>query len=142
MYTRMALRVKPYFLPTLWMTMAGLALLTAGDRSRLGEESREDGLDDSEWGDIGLANGEAPWWSEDGQKTDRGGQFLARPGSTLRYFKYLLVCFIHQCFIIIKQLYVVKKISTSESQEQSQHSAASHADLQGSSVTAWWRRPT
>lgn len=121
--------------------MAGLALLTAGDRSRLGEESREDGLDDSEWGDIGLANGEAPWWSEDGQKTDKGGQFLARPGSTLRYFNYLLVCFIHQCFII-KQLYVVKKISTSESQEQSQHSAASHADLQGSSVTAWWRRPT
>lgn len=70
MYTRMALRVKPYFLPALWMTMAGLALLTAGDRSRLGEESREDGLDDSECGDIGLANGEAPWWSEDGQKTD------------------------------------------------------------------------
>lgn len=60
MYTRMALRVKPYFLPALWMTMAGLTLLTAGERSRLGEESRDDGLDDSEWGDIGLANGEAP----------------------------------------------------------------------------------
>lgn len=60
----MALRVKPYFLPALWITMAGLTLLTAGDRSRLGEESRDDGLDDSEWGDIGLANGEAPWWSK------------------------------------------------------------------------------
>lgn len=49
--------------------MAGLTLLTAGDRSRLGEESRDDGLDDNEWGDIGLANGEAPWWSKEGQKT-------------------------------------------------------------------------
>ncbi|KAG7271983.1 hypothetical protein CRUP_001543 [Coryphaenoides rupestris] len=34
---------------------------TAGDMSRLGDESREDGLDDREWGDIGLAKGEAPW---------------------------------------------------------------------------------
>lgn len=68
MYTLMALRVKPYFFPALWMMMAGLVLLMAGDRSRLGEESRDDGLDDSEWGDIGLANGEAPWWSEDGQR--------------------------------------------------------------------------
>lgn len=43
--------------------MAGLTLLTAGDRSRLGDESLEDGLDDRECGDMGLANGEAPWWS-------------------------------------------------------------------------------
>lgn len=43
------------------MTMAGLILLIAGDRSRLGEESRDDGLDDREWGDIGLAKGETPW---------------------------------------------------------------------------------
>ncbi len=70
MYTRMALRVNPYFLPALWITMAGLTLLTAGDRSLLGEESLDDGLDDSECGDIGLANGEAPWWSENGQITD------------------------------------------------------------------------
>lgn len=41
--------------------MAGLTPVTAGDRSRLGEESLEDGLDDSEWGDMGLASGEAPW---------------------------------------------------------------------------------
>lgn len=72
MYTRMALRVKPYFLPALWITMGGLMQLTAGDRSRLGEESRDDGLDDSEWGDIGLANGEAPWWSESGQISEAG----------------------------------------------------------------------
>ncbi len=44
----MARRVKPYFLPALWMTMAGLALETAGDRSRLGEESRDEGLDERE----------------------------------------------------------------------------------------------
>lgn len=68
MYTLMALKVKPYFFPALWMMMAGLALLMAGDKSRLGEESRDDGLDDSEWGDIGLANGEAPWWSENRQR--------------------------------------------------------------------------
>lgn len=49
------------------MMMAGLALVTAGDKSRLGEESRDDGLDETEWGDIGLANGEAPWWSEEVQ---------------------------------------------------------------------------
>lgn len=45
--------------------MAGLTLVTAGDRSRLGDESLEDGLDDSEWGDMGLASGDAPWWSTD-----------------------------------------------------------------------------
>lgn len=56
----MALRVNPYFFPALWMVMAGLTLITAGDKSRLGEESREEGLDDCECGDIGLANGEAP----------------------------------------------------------------------------------
>lgn len=40
-------------------------LAMAGEKSLLGEESREDGLEDSEWGDMGLARGEAPWWSED-----------------------------------------------------------------------------
>lgn len=50
--------------------MAGLVLLTAGERSLLGDESLEDGLDDSEWGDMGLANGEAPWWSRNRQITD------------------------------------------------------------------------
>lgn len=60
----MARKVNPYFLPARWMTIAGLMLQMAGDRSRLGEESRDDGLDDREWGDMGLAKGEAPWWSE------------------------------------------------------------------------------
>lgn len=50
--------------------MAGLVLLTAGERSLLGDESLEDGLDDSEWGDMGLANGEAPWWSRNRQIMD------------------------------------------------------------------------
>jgi hypothetical protein len=71
MYTRMALRVKPYFLPARWMMMAGFTGPTAGDMSRLGEESRDDGLDDKEWGDIGLANGEAPWWSRECNGTQR-----------------------------------------------------------------------
>lgn len=108
MYTRMALRVKPYFLPALWITMAGLTLLTAGDRSRLGEESRDEGLDDSEWGDMGLANGEAPWWSKN------------RHVNTLK-----------KCFRVLLAL-----------RSSTLAPPASHTDLQGSSATVWWQRPT
>lgn len=50
--------------------MAGLMLQMAGLRSRLGEESRDDGLDEREWGDMGLASGDAPWWSTDGVTVD------------------------------------------------------------------------
>lgn len=45
------------------MMMGGLGFMTAGEKSRLGEESLEDGLDEREWGDIGLANGEHVWCS-------------------------------------------------------------------------------
>lgn len=38
--------------------MGGLELLRAGRKSLLGEESLDDGLDDWECGDMGLANGE------------------------------------------------------------------------------------
>lgn len=48
----MARRAKPYFLPELWMTMGGRR--QAELRSRLGEESRDDGLEESEWEDMGL----------------------------------------------------------------------------------------
>ena len=40
-------------------------LTTAGERSLLGEESLDEGLEEREWGDMGLANGEAPWWSNE-----------------------------------------------------------------------------
>lgn len=53
----MARRLKPYFLPELWMTMGGRRLPHTGDGSRLGEESREEGLEDSERGDKGLMRG-------------------------------------------------------------------------------------
>lgn len=53
----MARRLKPYFLPELWMTMGGRRLPHTGDGSRLGEESREEGLEDSEQGDKGLMRG-------------------------------------------------------------------------------------
>ena len=56
----MALRVKPYFFPERWMVMGERSTLTAGKKSLLGEESRDDGLDEKEWGDIGLARGEKP----------------------------------------------------------------------------------
>lgn len=43
--------------------MGGLKLPRAGKKSLLGEESLDDGLDDWECGDIGLANGEHAWCS-------------------------------------------------------------------------------
>lgn len=45
------------------MMMGGLKLPRAGKKSLLGEESLDDGLDDWECGDIGLANGEQAWCS-------------------------------------------------------------------------------
>lgn len=42
------------------MVMGERSTLTAGKKSLLGEESRDDGLDEKEWGDIGLARGEKP----------------------------------------------------------------------------------
>lgn len=54
----MARRVKPYFFPARCMMIGGLRWEIAGKKSRLGEESREDGFEDNECGDIGLAKGE------------------------------------------------------------------------------------
>lgn len=56
----MALSVKPYFFPERWMVMGERSTLTAGQKSRLGEESRDEGLEEKECGDIGLASGEKP----------------------------------------------------------------------------------
>lgn len=53
----MARKLKPYFLPELWMTMGGRRLPHTGDGSRLGEESREEGFEDRERGDRGLMRG-------------------------------------------------------------------------------------
>lgn len=47
-------RVKPYFFPEVWMTIGGLRLAGLSDRSRLGEESREEGFEDSDRGEMGL----------------------------------------------------------------------------------------
>lgn len=49
--------------------MGGLKLPRAGKKSLLGEESLEDGLDDWECGDMGLANGEQVWCSRGETKT-------------------------------------------------------------------------
>lgn len=46
--------VKPYFLPELWMTMGGPRMLRLSDRSRLGDESRDEGLDERERVKMGL----------------------------------------------------------------------------------------
>ncbi len=42
------------------MVMGERSTLTAGKKSRLGEESRDEGLEENEWGDMGLASGEKP----------------------------------------------------------------------------------
>ena len=47
--------------------MGGRELLRAGRKSLLGEESLDDGLDDWECGDIGLASGEQEWCSGEGE---------------------------------------------------------------------------
>lgn len=55
----MARSAKPNLFPELWMTTGGLRQLTLMDRSRLGDESREEGLDDREREDLGLKGGPA-----------------------------------------------------------------------------------
>lgn len=59
MYTLMARRAKPNLLPELWMTTGGLRQLTLTGRSRLGDESRDEGLDDRDRDDLGLKGGTA-----------------------------------------------------------------------------------
>lgn len=54
MYTLMACRVKPYFFPEMWTTMGGFRLAELSVRSRLGEESRDEGLEERERGEMGL----------------------------------------------------------------------------------------
>lgn len=56
----MARSVKPNFLPELWMMIGCRGLTAQREESRLGEESLEDGSDDSEYGDMGLASGDTP----------------------------------------------------------------------------------
>lgn len=70
MYTRMARRVKPYFFPERWMVIGECRTLTMGEKSLLGEESREEGLDERERGDMGLARGEAPCCSTEERRTE------------------------------------------------------------------------
>lgn len=55
----MARSAKPNLFPELWMTTGGLRQLMLMDRSRLGEESREEGLDDRDREDLGLKGGPA-----------------------------------------------------------------------------------
>lgn len=40
--------------------MGERSTLTAGKKSLLGEESRDEGFEVKEWGDMGLASGEKP----------------------------------------------------------------------------------
>lgn len=52
------------------MVMGERSTLTAGQKSLLGEESRDDGLEEKEWGDMGLASGEKPPCCSTGEKLD------------------------------------------------------------------------
>lgn len=69
MYTRMACRVKPNFFPEVWMMIGGLRLLGLNDRSRFGDESRDEGLEDSERGEMG------PGWRPLGESSETNTQF-------------------------------------------------------------------
>lgn len=53
----MARSAKPNLFPELWMTTGGLRQLTLMERSRLGEESLDEGLDDRDRDDLGLKGG-------------------------------------------------------------------------------------
>lgn len=50
--------------------MGECSTLTIGQQSRLGEESREEGLDERERGDMGLGSGEAPCCSTEEEQIE------------------------------------------------------------------------
>lgn len=50
------------------MVMGERSTLTTGQKSLLGEESRDEGLEEKEWGDMGLASGEKPPCCSTGEK--------------------------------------------------------------------------
>lgn len=62
----MARRAKPNLFPELWMTTGGRRQVTLRDRSRLGEESREEGLEERDREDLGLVGGPAESSGEEG----------------------------------------------------------------------------
>lgn len=53
----MARSANPNLFPELWITTGGLRQLTLTDRSRLGDESLDEGLDDRDKEDLGLVGG-------------------------------------------------------------------------------------
>lgn len=63
----MARRANPNLFPELWMTTGGLRQLTLMDRSRLGDESLDEGLDDRDRDDLGLKGGPAESSSSQGE---------------------------------------------------------------------------
>lgn len=50
------------------MVMGERRVLTDGEQSLLGDESRDEGLDDIERGDMGLAKGDVPCCSTAGKR--------------------------------------------------------------------------
>lgn len=56
----MALSVKPNFFPELWMTTGWRGMALKREESLLGDESLEDGSEEREYGDRGLARGDTP----------------------------------------------------------------------------------
>ena len=60
------------------MTMGGRRLPHTGEGSRLGEESRDDGFEDTERGDRGLMRG-PPLPSSAGTRFREGGHSLVGP---------------------------------------------------------------
>ena len=89
----MARSVKPYLLPERWMVIGERRTVTAGQKSRQGEESRDEGLDESERGDMdGLANGELPCCStregERGRERERDGTHSQLERKSVQVIKF------------------------------------------------------
>lgn len=74
------------------MVMGERSTLTAGQKSLLGEESRDEGLEEKEWGDMGLARGEKPPCCSTGSR-EREGKILCQCITNESFIKDFILIF-------------------------------------------------
>lgn len=71
------------------MVMGDRSTLTAGQKSRLGDESRDEGLEEKECGDMGLASGEKPPCCSTGRRQTVNYSFVKPQTDSKRVFPSL-----------------------------------------------------
>lgn len=76
------------------MVMGERSTLTAGQKSRLGDESRDEGLEEKECGDMGLASGEKPPCCSTG-RGQTGQHSFIKPQTRFRRESLFLPCGSH-----------------------------------------------